>query len=115
LHELVDLYSCADFYLELSLHEGFGMQVAEAMACGTTCISSSKGALQEIASEYALFIDDPTDAQLIVNKIKQAYEKTLHLRDNAAQIAYTKKFSWENMGATVTQCLLDTAIKFNIN
>ena len=37
--KLVKLYADADYYLELSLHEGFGMQLAEAMACGTKCFA----------------------------------------------------------------------------
>ena len=52
--KLRSLYRDADFYLELSGHEGFGMQLAEAMATGTTCISSERGALSEVGSIYAI-------------------------------------------------------------
>lgn len=105
--DLVALYTAADFYLELSLHEGFGMQVIEAMACGTTCISSSKGALQEVTGDYALLIDDPTDTHLITDKIKVAYQDKMHERDNYQQIVYTKKFNWESVGKSVSDSLIN--------
>src|SRR3990167_4163944 len=112
---LVELYTAADFYLELSLHEGFGMQVAEAMACGTPCISSMKGALKEVADGYAIVIDDPRHDDAIAEVIKTAYQNNEHHRDNTAQIAYTKKFAWDHAGSVVTHCLLKTAEKYKIN
>ena len=113
--DLVELYTAADFCLELSLHEGFGMQVAEAMACGTTCISSMKGALKEVADGYAIVIDDPRHDDAIAEVIKTAYQNNEHHRDNTAQIAYTKKFAWDHAGSVVTHCLLKTAEKYKIN
>lgn len=106
--ELAELYTAADFYLELSLHEGFGMQLVEAMACGTTCISSPRGALAEIGDRYALLVD-PTNPEEIAATLKQAYDGDLHLKENCEQIQYTRKFSWDSVGATVTEILLQVA------
>ena len=103
--ELAALYAGADFYLELSLHEGFGMQLAEAMACGTTCISSPNGALAEVGGQYAIFVD-PARAEEVASAIQSAYAKNLHLRNNSAQVAYTRKFSWEETGRIVANILL---------
>jgi glycosyltransferase involved in cell wall biosynthesis len=108
--DLVGLYTAADFYLELSLHEGFGMQLVEAMACGTTCITSSNGALAEISSSHAIFID-PTSVESIATALKISYETKLHLRDNHKQVLYTRKFSWDAMGQIVAGTLLKLADK----
>ena len=66
--DLAELYTAADFYLELSLHEGFGMQLIEAMACGTTCISSPRGALAEIGDRFVLPVD-PTNVDEIASTV----------------------------------------------
>src|ERR1041385_231715 len=108
--DLVALYTAADFYLELSLHEGFGMQLAEAMACGTTCVTSPKGALAEVSGGFGILID-PTSSDNIAETLKASYDARLHLRDNHAQVAYTKRFSWDAMGAVVARVLLKLAEK----
>ncbi len=105
--DLAALYAGADFYLELSLHEGFGMQLAEAMACGTACISSPNGALAEVGDHYAVFVD-PRSADDLAAAIRNAYARGLHLRDNADQVAYTRRFSWEETGRVVANVLLQT-------
>jgi glycosyltransferase involved in cell wall biosynthesis len=106
--DLADLYTAADFYLELSLHEGFGMQLIEAMACGTTCISSPRGALAEIGNRF-VFLVDPTNVDEIASTVKRAYEGKLHLRDNYEQVQYANTYSWERAGNTVAEVLLQVA------
>ena len=106
--DLVSLYTAADFYLELSLHEGFGMQLAEAMACGTTCVTSPNGALAEVSGGYGVFID-PGSSENIAGALKTSYDQKLHLRDYHEQVAYTRKFSWDSMGEVVAGVLLKMA------
>jgi glycosyltransferase involved in cell wall biosynthesis len=106
--QLVDLYSAADFYLELSLHEGFGMQLVEAMACGTTCISSSRGALPEIGNKYVRFVD-PLDIESVSSAIAKAYAESAHERNNAEQVKYTRKFSWDETSKVVCAVLMRVA------
>ncbi|HEY1272252.1 MAG TPA: glycosyltransferase [Terriglobales bacterium] len=108
--ELVDLYSAADFYLELSLHEGFGMQLIEAMACGTTCISSPRGALTEVGSRYAIFAD-PTNPREIALVLRDAYQGGEHLRDNREQVQYTRQYSWDRAGSVVAGVLMQVAAR----
>ncbi|MFW5698179.1 MAG: glycosyltransferase family 4 protein [Fimbriimonadaceae bacterium] len=47
------LYSAADLFLLPSRHEGFGIPVLEAFACGCPVLCSSGGALPEVAGEAA--------------------------------------------------------------
>jgi len=111
--DLVALYTAADFYLELSLHEGFGMQLAEAMACGTTCVTSPNGALAEVSGGFGIVID-PTSSENIAAVLKTSYEANLYLRDNRAQISYTRKFSWSAMGEVVAGVLQKLAERKSI-
>jgi glycosyltransferase involved in cell wall biosynthesis len=112
--ELVELYRATDFYLDLSLHEGFGMQLAEAMACGTTCIASGGGALGEIGSSFVIPVD-ATDVNHVIATIRGAYQQRVECRENHDQIAYTRKFSWQRVGETASQALQSLAKSKNIS
>jgi glycosyltransferase involved in cell wall biosynthesis len=52
-HEMVQLYGLIDCLLFPSLYEGFGMPVAEALACATPVVTSNRGALPEVAGALA--------------------------------------------------------------
>jgi glycosyltransferase involved in cell wall biosynthesis len=51
--ELTALYQCADLYIAPSLHEGFGIPLLEAFACGCPVLTSTGGALPEVADGAA--------------------------------------------------------------
>jgi glycosyltransferase involved in cell wall biosynthesis len=100
--ELVGLYRAADFYLELSKHESFGMQLAEAMACGTTCISSGADGLAEVGDRFAIPMDART-AEGVARAVAGAYRDRLHERDNHPQIEFTRRFNWQAVGELVSR------------
>ncbi len=102
--DLAGLYTAADFYLELSWHEGFGMQLAEAMACGTTCICSGQGALQEVGDRWTIGID-PNNSKSTAIRITKAWLDNSHRRNNCEQIEFTKRYSWKRVGALIEQHL----------
>lgn len=60
---LVQAYQQADALIMPSRYEGFGLPVAEAMACGTPVVCGQCGALEEVAGPAGLFVnpDDPAD------------------------------------------------------
>lgn len=60
--ELLDLFGTADLLIHPSRYEGFGLQVAEAMAAGVPVISSTGGSLPEVAGDAALMVE-PDDIQ----------------------------------------------------
>ncbi len=66
--DLPGLFAGADAFLYPTLYEGFGLPVAEAMACGTPVLTSSTSALQEIAGGYAYLVD-PMDVDAIARGI----------------------------------------------
>lgn len=51
--ELPLLYNFVDCLLFPSLYEGFGMPVAEALACGTPVVTSNRGSLPEVGGALA--------------------------------------------------------------
>ncbi|NQU39196.1 MAG: glycosyltransferase family 4 protein [Lentisphaerae bacterium] len=60
--ELLDLFGKADLLIHPSRYEGFGLQVAEAMAAGIPVISSNGGSLPEVVGEAGLLVD-PDDVK----------------------------------------------------
>jgi glycosyltransferase involved in cell wall biosynthesis len=61
--ELFRLYERASVYVQASLHEGFGLSVAEAMSAGCIPVVTRAGALPEVVGDTGVFADsaDPLD------------------------------------------------------
>lgn len=103
IEELVELYTMADFYLELSGHEGFGMQLAEAMACGTTCVSSGHGALSEVGAGFDIQLES-LKAVDVARVIADSYKTRRNERDNRDQVSYVRThYSWDVVADLVVQ------------
>ena len=51
------LYSAADVFLSTSMGEGFGLTIAEAMACGTPVIAQNVSAITEVVGPGGILID----------------------------------------------------------
>lgn len=56
-------------YVQPSLHEAFGMTIAEAMSCGIPVITSRKAAIPEVVGDAGFYIDDPYDPKELAEKI----------------------------------------------
>lgn len=73
--ELAALYRGARCLVYASLSEGFGIPVAEALACGCPIVTSRGSAMEEIAGEEATYVD-PTDVESIREGINCAFAPT---------------------------------------
>jgi glycosyltransferase involved in cell wall biosynthesis len=91
---LVDLYRGADLFVFPSLAEGFGLPVAEALACGTPSIASDRTSLPELLPADALF--DPGDAGAIAKAIERALTDKGH-RDRLAAWAARPPRTWTDV------------------
>ena len=69
LDDLVALYSGAAAFVYPSLAEGFGLPVAEAMACGAPVVTSDRSSMPEVAGAAAVLVD-PEDRDAIVDSIR---------------------------------------------
>lgn len=61
-----------------SLYEGFGLPVAQAMACGTPCVASNVSSLPEIAGDAALLVNPESPEEIggaILRLIEQPDER----------------------------------------
>jgi glycosyltransferase involved in cell wall biosynthesis len=70
--ELAGLYRGARCLVYASLYEGFGIPVAEALACGCPVVTSRASAMAEIAGDDAVYVD-PFDVASIREGIGRAF------------------------------------------
>jgi glycosyltransferase involved in cell wall biosynthesis len=73
--ELAALYRGARCLVYASLYEGFGIPVAEALACGCPVVTSGDSPMQELAGDDAVYVD-PTDVGSIREGVARAFRAT---------------------------------------
>lgn len=71
--ELARLYARASVYVQASLHEGFGLSVAEAMTAGCIPVVTRAGSLPEVVGETGVYTKS-TDAHELAEAIRQGLE-----------------------------------------
>jgi glycosyltransferase involved in cell wall biosynthesis len=89
------LYQQCAFVVFPSLYEGYGLPLAEALAHGKPCISSSAGSLPEIGGDLVLRID-PKDTLRWADELAHFMGAPRELDDMAARIkAEFRPVTWE--------------------
>ena len=84
-----------------SLHEGFGLPVLEAQACGCPVITSTTSSLPEVAGDAALLVA-PQDTAAIADAMERlAADSTLSQELIQRGFANLKRFSWQACAQTV--------------
>lgn len=69
--ELWETYRSARFTVFVSLHEGFGLPVAESVAFGTPALTTSFGSTAEIAEDGGVLQVDPRDDEALVDAMRR--------------------------------------------
>jgi alpha-1,3-rhamnosyl/mannosyltransferase len=92
--ELCALYQGASLYLAPSRHEGFGIPLLEAFACGCPVACSTGGALPEVAADAAEVIRgwDPSDWSQAVQGLLRDSGKLQTLRERGYR--RVRDFDW---------------------
>jgi glycosyltransferase involved in cell wall biosynthesis len=92
-----NLFSGADWYIQPSLYEGFGLPPLEAMKCGTPVISSTGGSLPEIVGQAAVLFDPEVSGDLI-KALEFSLAMTQQEREQIIRkgFEHVAAFSWEH-------------------
>ncbi|MEM3154153.1 MAG: glycosyltransferase family 1 protein [Candidatus Woesearchaeota archaeon] len=98
--DLPALYAGAAALVYVSLYEGFGLPVVEAMSCGCPVISSCTSSLPEVGGSAALYVD-PYHVGCIARAMKMAVKRRAVLSKKGQRQA--KKFSWERTARLTEQ------------
>ena len=100
--DLPSLYAGADLFVYPSLHEGFGLPVLEAMACGAPVLTSDRSSLPEVAGDAAVLVD-PTSTTAIADGMARVLgDAALGARLRDLGLRRAGRFGW----ATTAQLTL---------
>ena len=88
-----------------SLHEGFGLPVLEAHACGTPVVCSMTSSLPEAAGDAALFVD-PLDVEAIAGAMQRLLtDAAVRAKLIARGFDNLERFSWEASASRVSDVI----------
>jgi glycosyltransferase involved in cell wall biosynthesis len=107
--DLAVLYGLARVCVYPSLYEGFGLPVAEAMACGCPVVTSNVSSLPEVAGDAAVLVD-PLSVDEIAEATGALWRDEGRRRDLRARgLARALAFTWERT-ARETATVYDAAL-----
>jgi glycosyltransferase involved in cell wall biosynthesis len=104
-----DLYRAADVFVLPSFAEGFGLPLAEAMACGAPCVASTAEALVEVGGNAALYApaDDPQALARVIATVLE--DPATRRRLSAAGPRRAALFTWQAAAAATAAALEEAA------
>ncbi|MDR4509746.1 MAG: glycosyltransferase family 4 protein [Candidatus Brocadiaceae bacterium] len=101
--DLPALYSGADALLFLSLYEGFGLPILEAMACGCPVITSHVSSMPEVAGRAAILVNPEN-----IGEISQAVHGLLRDKERCAALRSAgqeriRQFEWRDRSRRLSE------------
>ena len=95
--DLIALYSLCALFVFPSLHEGFGLPAAEAMACGAAVIGSNTTNIPEVIGHPEALFDPvrPTDIARCIQHVLRSPELVSDLRTHG--LRRSASFSWQEV------------------
>jgi glycosyltransferase involved in cell wall biosynthesis len=94
--ELWGTVRSARFTVFPSLHEGFGLPVAESLACGVPCLTSDRGSTLEIAEGGGALVVDPMDDEQIADQMRRLLTDDALLEDLHRQALARPLRTWDD-------------------
>jgi len=105
--ELDGFYDGADIFVLASHYEGYGMVLAEALACGLPIVTTTGGAAAETAPDDAALKVQPGDAHALQKALRRLIDD-INLRKSLADAAWSagqKLPRWSDTAATIAEVI----------
>ena len=104
--ELASAYRAARFTVLASLHEGYGLPVAESLALGTPVITGNFGSTEEIGRDGGALLIDPRDDEALVDAMRRLLTDDDLLNKMRLQIRGRTPRTWEHYAEELWECLV---------
>lgn len=93
--ELVGLYNACALFVFPSLHEGFGLTVLEAMACGAPVLAANRTSLPEVVGQDAMLFDPANIDDLAGQMVQVLDDASLRRAWSEYGKQRAKGFTWQ--------------------
>jgi glycosyltransferase involved in cell wall biosynthesis len=108
--DLPALYSGAVAFVCVSLYEGFGLPLLEAMACGTPVLASDTSSIPEVVGDAGLLVDPLEPGEIAAGLERLAGDAALAERLSARGRERAAGFTWERAAGLILE-LYDRAAR----
>lgn len=105
--ELVAAMQAATIFVYPSSYEGFGLPVAEAMACGAPVVAANTSSLPEVVGDAGLLVspEDPADLAAALARLLASEDLRAELGRKGRERA--AGFTWENAAVALEQVFFE--------
>ena len=97
------LYAEARVVAYVSLYEGLGLPVLEALACGAVVVASSTTAVPEAVGDAGILVDPASEASIADGLIRAGTDEGLRSRLSATGPIWASTFSPDRFATTTIQ------------
>jgi glycosyltransferase involved in cell wall biosynthesis len=108
-NELRSIYCLADLFAFPSLHEGFGIPLLEAMACGCPIVAASTGSPPEVLAGAGYLVNPMSVADIASGMRAVLADATLRDDMVVKGLAQARKFGWEQTAQALLTVLEEVA------
>jgi len=103
------LYCGASAFICVSLYEGFGLPLLEAMACGTPVLASRASSIPEVVGDAGLLVDPLEPEQIAEGMEKLAGDRGFAEELSLKGLSRARQFSWEKTADTIIDVYREVA------
>jgi glycosyltransferase involved in cell wall biosynthesis len=105
--ELESAYTQARFTVFTSVHEGYGLPIAESLAHGTPVITSDYGSMREVAAAGGTVLIDPRDDRALIDAMHTLLVDDAVVARLREQIAQRPHRGWDDYAAQLWDGLVE--------
>ena len=108
--DLPVIYRCADVFAYMSLYEGFGIPLLEALNSGVPVVAATGSCLEEAGGPGSLYVA-PFDVKAIVDAVKRCLLSDVREKMVADGLAWASRFTMEQFAHQTMRCYMDLLAK----